>query len=88
FRNRKELIASKNIQIHNLCKTVATTLESASHAIYGELGLDIGIDKNGHPWLIEINSKPRKTTETEYSQGVVRNTFKRPLEYAIYLAGF
>ncbi|MDD3894034.1 MAG: hypothetical protein PHU36_03325, partial [Syntrophomonadaceae bacterium] len=56
--------------------------------IYGELGLDVGIDKNGALWLIEVNSKPRKTTESEYSTAVMRKTFKRPLEFASYLAGF
>ncbi|SHG62149.1 YheC/D like ATP-grasp [Thermosyntropha lipolytica DSM 11003] len=87
FRSR-DLIAEKNREIENLCYNVATTLEGSGKGIYGELGLDIGIDKKGHLWLIEVNSKPRKTTETELSMTIVKNTFKRPLEYAAYLAGF
>lgn len=85
---RKDLIEAKNKEIENLCYKVATTLENVSNQIYGELGLDIGIDKNGNPWLIEVNSKPRKATDTEFSMTVVRNTFIRPLEYAVHLAGF
>lgn len=83
-----ELIQAKNEELKSLCLSVADTLETNSQKIYGELGLDIGIDKSGKFWLIEVNSKPRKTTETELSRRIVRNTFRRPLQYAIYLAGF
>jgi glutathione synthase/RimK-type ligase-like ATP-grasp enzyme len=84
----KELIDDKNSQLNNLCLIVASTLEKFSKQIYGELGLDIGLDETGHPWLIEVNSKPRKSTQTNFSPKIVRNSFKRPLEYAIFLAGF
>ncbi|NLJ73081.1 MAG: YheC/YheD family protein [Syntrophomonadaceae bacterium] len=83
-----DLITVKNEEINLLCNKIANTLEQTCNQIYGELGLDIGIDKNGNPWLIEVNSKPRKTTETDFSMTIVRNTFIRPLEYASYLAGF
>lgn len=83
-----DLIELKNEEIKILCYKVANALENASNRLYGELGLDIGIDKNGNPWLIEANAKPRKTTETDFSMSIVRNTFIRPLEYASYLAGF
>ncbi len=86
FKN--ERIDSKFEEVQKLCSRVANTLEEKSGGIYGELGLDIGIDKNGALWLIEVNSKPRKTTETEFSTLVVRRTFKRPLEFASLLAGF
>jgi glutathione synthase/RimK-type ligase-like ATP-grasp enzyme len=87
FKN-EEVRASKNEQIRLLCKMVATTLESSGNTTFGELGMDIGIDRSGRLYLIEVNSKPRKTTETQFSQKIVRNTFKRPLAYATYLAGF
>jgi len=74
--------------LNNLCNMVALTLETFSNKNFGELGLDVGIDKEGKFWLIEVNSKPRKTTETELSKGIMRNTFRRPLQYAIFLAGF
>lgn len=84
----KNLIKAKNNELKYLCEAVATTMEKSSLSILGELGLDIGIDYQGRLWLIEVNSKPRKTTETEMSQKIVHNTFKRPLEYGVYLAGF
>jgi glutathione synthase/RimK-type ligase-like ATP-grasp enzyme len=88
LKRNKKLIEEKHEELRTLCNMVAVTLESSSNKLFGELGLDIGIDKGGNYWLIEVNSKPRKTTETELSQGIVRNTFRRPLQYAIYLAGF
>jgi len=88
FKNNRKIIHAKNHELSELCELVAETLESSSQKLYGELGLDVGIDKGGKFWLIEVNSKPRKTTETVHSQGIVRNTFRRPLQYAIYLAGF
>lgn len=87
FKTR-ENVQDKNREIKQLCLMVASTLEDTGQDIFGELGLDLGIDKNGHPWLLEVNSKPRKTTESEYSQAIARSTFRRPLQYAAYLAGF
>ncbi|MGI5912612.1 MAG: YheC/YheD family protein [Syntrophomonadaceae bacterium] len=87
FKKDKE-ITKRYEEIRCLCKIVATTLENTSNKIFGELGLDIGIGHNGHLYLIEVNSKPRKTTETQFSPAIVRNTFKRPLLFASYLAGF
>lgn len=88
FSRNKRIIDAKNSEMKSLCETVACTLEQTSQKLFGELGLDIGIDKQGQLWLIEVNSKPRKTTETELSKNIVYNTFKRPLEYAVCLAGF
>ncbi|MGI6453820.1 MAG: YheC/YheD family protein [Syntrophomonadaceae bacterium] len=85
---KDQKINTCNEEIRKLCYLAASTLEKSSKKNFGELGLDIGIDRKGHPWLIEVNSKPRKTTETVFSQAIMRNTFKRPLEYAIHLAGF
>ena len=85
---KESLIKSKNEQIRLLCKMVASTLENVSNSTFGELGMDIGIDRQGRLYLIEVNSKPRKTTETQFSPAIVKNTFKRPLAYATYLAGF
>lgn len=87
FKTEEE-ITKKNEEILSLCITVANTLEQESKDIFGELGLDIGIERTGRLYLIEVNSKPRKTTESQVSAVIARNTFKRPLAYACYLAGF
>ncbi|HEX3011942.1 MAG TPA: YheC/YheD family protein [Syntrophomonadaceae bacterium] len=88
YNGNTSAIEAQNRHINTICQMVATTLETASNSIYGELGLDIGIDQDNIPRLIEVNSKPRKSTQTNFSKGIVRNSFRRPMEYAIYLAGF
>jgi glutathione synthase/RimK-type ligase-like ATP-grasp enzyme len=86
--HNKDRVNRKFEEAKQLCLRVATVLEEKSNGVYGELGMDIGIDKNGALWLIEVNSKPRKTTDSEFSRAIMRRTFKRPLEYAMFLAGF
>lgn len=85
---RRETRRKKYLLIKEFCKAVVLMLESHCQGVYGELGLDIGMGKNGMPYLIEVNSKPRKTTQSQVSQGLVARTFRRPLEFASYLAGF
>src|SRR5690606_6497209 len=53
----------------------------------GEVGVDLGVDRRGHVWLIEANSKPfRRLTRQDPVK--VRLTIVRPLGYACFLAGF
>lgn len=66
---------------------VARTTEEALGQPLGELGVDLGVDRDGRVWLIEVNSKPfRKVTEG--TPRIVRRSIDRPLGYARYLAGF
>ncbi len=45
-----------------LSKKVAETLQKSSNGLYCELGLDLAIDKDGGVWILEVNSKPSKTS--------------------------
>lgn len=72
--------------ICSVATAVAKTLEARSGPL-GELGIDIVIDKTGHPWVIEVNGKTNKTFfirdepfDTSY------RLFYNPLAYGIYLA--
>lgn len=52
-----------------------------------EMGLDIGIDIHGRPWLIEVNPKPGREIFRE--MGAMRKykeAIQKPVQYAIYLA--
>lgn len=54
-----------------------------SYGSLGELGIDMAIDKNGKCWLIEVNSKPAKTTVLKCKQDeLIRKAYERPLAYA------
>lgn len=65
---------------------VAQALEAAFDGIVGELGIDIGVDRQGRPWLIEANAKPLRQMEGPRKRLV--RTLRRPLQFAKYLAGF
>ncbi len=86
FHRNKEKMNQLDREITWLCTNVAQRLEEKG--CFGEFGMDLGLSTDGRLWLIEVNSKPRKTTETNMSMAVVINTFRRPLEYAVFLAGF
>lgn len=52
-----------------------------------EFGLDIGIDKDGKVWLIEVNPKPGRDIFNGIGRkDLYRKSCRRPLQYAIYLA--
>jgi YheC/D like ATP-grasp len=43
---------------------LSTTLDRNVEGIIGEIGFDLGIDRNGDVWLFEANSKPGRTIFT------------------------
>ncbi|MCR8642064.1 YheC/YheD family protein [Paenibacillus sp. N1-5-1-14] len=52
-----------------------------------EFGLDIGVDVTGRVWLIEVNPKPgRDIFKGLGKMNLYRESCRRPLEYAIFLA--
>ncbi len=68
---------------------LAPLVEQALAMNLGELGLDIGVDRRGRLWLIEVNSRPWRNVTTERgSMALVRLALARPLTYARHLAGF
>jgi glutathione synthase/RimK-type ligase-like ATP-grasp enzyme len=74
-------------QIRRLSQQIVDAVEKQSGKQFGELGIDLGLDTSGKVWVIEVNSKPRKTPTTEKGrQDLVDLSFERPIRYAIYLA--
>ncbi|OLS36519.1 hypothetical protein BTR25_17660 [Bacillus sp. MRMR6] len=63
----KSFIAKEATRILSEMKELAVEITSwislQSSGIFGELGIDIGIDHTGKLWLIEVNSKPSKNFE-------------------------
>ncbi|MDG0795150.1 YheC/YheD family protein [Cohnella ginsengisoli] len=80
----------KTRQIQHECEALAHETVKVIENRFGsmmEFGLDIGIDRNGHVWLLEVNPKPCKDIMWKIgeSQNYLR-TVRRPLQYAKYLA--
>ncbi|CAH0345374.1 YheC/YheD family protein [Bacillus sp. CECT 9360] len=58
----------------------------SKHGRMVELGLDIGIDREGNVWIIEVNTKPGRESFRKIDNGDKYETaLLSPLEYAQYL---
>lgn len=67
---------------------IVHALEQVVQGPLGEVGLDLGLDRWGRVWLIEVNSKPFRKVVDAGPKRAVRLSFQRPMAYARYLAGF
>jgi len=74
---------------------ISRLLEEALPGHYAEFGVDLGVDVRGNVWLLEVNSKPSKATNTiPLPEGVeepprrARPSVVRMFEYASYISGF
>lgn len=60
---------------------IPQTIENAYKATFGELEMDIGVDRNGKVWFFEANSKPFK-----FDEKVIRaKSLVRLIDYVLYL---
>ncbi|MBS2968211.1 YheC/YheD family protein [Metabacillus sp. KIGAM252] len=69
-----------------LSREICLAVERNSNGYYGELGIDLTLDQDERLWLIEINSKPSKSSEYVPGQMKVRPSAKAVVEYGIYLS--
>ncbi|MBL4955089.1 YheC/YheD family protein [Neobacillus sp. YIM B02564] len=80
IQKAKECLA----QMKQLALEIAAGISTHSAGIIAELGIDIGVDSEGKPWLIEVNSKPSKSfAET---QGKVRPSARAIVQFCTVLA--
>ena len=77
---------SVTANVHKFGYTLVDTLES----LYGrlcELALDLAIDKTGHIWLLEVNTKPARQVFARIGDRTAyHKAISRPLEYAKWLS--
>lgn len=71
-------------ELKALALKIANILSDNTDGYLGELGIDIGMDKKGHLWVIEVNSKPSKKLEEHIEK--TRPSTKALLEYFIALS--
>ncbi|MGF9893260.1 YheC/YheD family protein [Priestia megaterium] len=63
----------------NIGFKICHSLDKSGHHM-ADLGIDLGIDENGHVWIFEVNSLPHPL------KGVLDHSLTRPIEYSAYLA--
>ncbi|WP_079908385.1 YheC/YheD family protein [Paenibacillus sp. 32352] len=69
--------------------SIAQGIETHINAHFAELGIDLAIDTQGKVWLLEVNSKPSKEDNPPLrTQGTVRTSVKRIIQYSRYAAKF
>ncbi|MBS4023645.1 MAG: YheC/YheD family protein [Dethiobacter sp.] len=81
----KEKTASIKSNAEDFLVNIYTFVEQA-YGPFGELGIDIGLDKTGKLWFIECNAKSAKVSLYNTTLGeTLHRAFLNPLEYAKYL---
>lgn len=73
---------SINRELHKIGQTIPALLEHHLEINLGILSFDIGIDKQGRLWILEINSKPASFDEDD----IRGNHLKHLVDYFIYAA--
>lgn len=68
FGTSSPIVEGLDKQLSTICHTVPETLEESLGINLAVLSLDIGIDQNGHMWIIEANSKPASFDEEDINQ--------------------
>ena len=82
----KDVAKQQIKRMKELAKEIAGAVSRNTEGITGELGLDIGIDQDGKPWLIEVNSKPSKNNSIEQDEIKIRPSTKAIIELCTTLA--
>lgn len=81
----EEQMVKINQEIDFIVKELPPFLEGR-HGRLVELGIDIGVDRWGQVWLIEVNSKPGRASFRQIEEGKhFRDVRLNPLRYAYYL---
>ena len=73
------------LQIKELAIDISTFINNRIDGIFGEFGIDIGLDRHEKIWLIEVNSKPSKNFDHPSLSGI-RPSAKAIINYCVLLA--
>ncbi|MFM1653879.1 YheC/YheD family protein [Brevibacillus sp. B_LB10_24] len=70
-------------KLREISSRVCTGLEEVKCKRLVELGLDLGVDRDGHIWIIEVNIKPGKTQGRDiYQLKTAEDRIRLPIQFA------
>ncbi|KAA0547505.1 YheC/YheD family protein [Bacillus sp. BGMRC 2118] len=72
--------------LHELALEIASSIGQSEEGLFGEFGIDLALDENGKPWIIEINTKPSKNMDASSSSSTIRPSARSVIQYCLYLA--
>lgn len=72
--------------IKDLALEVAEIIDGSANGMYAELGIDLALDKNGKPTIIEVNTKPSKNLDQEKLSTKIRPSAKALLQHCVFLS--
>ncbi len=64
-------------ELHRMAERVAEVLNDRFPGLR-ELGIDVGLDRNGHPWIFEVNTRPQFKMFSKIGR---RDLFAKILKY-------
>jgi len=74
-------------RLHHAALTLSRCLDETSETLIGEIGFDLGVDKQGEIWMFEANSRPgRSIFQHPGLKEADERTVLLPLAYAVHLS--
>ncbi|MGG3927267.1 YheC/YheD family protein [Metabacillus fastidiosus] len=72
-------------ELQTICERLPLFLEENINHLF-ELGLDIGLAKDGSVWILDINSKPGRQLLLQTEKSIEEKLYHAPLAYCKYLS--
>ncbi|MNY76041.1 hypothetical protein D3C86_2154960 [compost metagenome] len=69
--------------IYDISLRIAEIIDIETDYHLGEFSVDVALDSEAHPWIIELNGQPQKSLY----RGIPNRSivYNRPIQYAKYL---
>ncbi|WP_285767666.1 YheC/YheD family protein [Peribacillus sp. SI8-4] len=84
-KNPETISIAVEQKIQHILRTLPAETEAMFERLF-ELGIDLGIDKKGQLWILDINSKPGRKIIQALQPETMKHILGAPFEYSQYLA--